>query len=99
MARHGHKDDISTKVAIWTGRGWCGTEGAKRLQITRRGKRGGGRGGKAWAQKRYIHESGNLDKEGLGWHRECQEVANLSFFSNFLLSFYILFSFTYKNKK
>ena len=35
MARHEHKDDISTK-------------------------------------------SGNLDREGLGWHRGCQEVANHS---------------------
>ena len=39
---------------------------------------GGGRGGKAWAQRRHIHESGNLDKEGLGWHRGCQEVENHS---------------------
>ena len=39
---------------------------------------GGGRGGKAWAQRRHIHESGNLDREGLVWHRGCQEVANYS---------------------
>ena len=43
VARHGHKDDISTKVAIWTRRGWGGTEGVKRWQITRRGLGGGGK--------------------------------------------------------
>ena len=29
VARHGHKDDISMKVAIRTRRGWGGTEGVK----------------------------------------------------------------------
>ena len=47
VARHGNNDDISTKLVIWTRRGWGGTEGVKRWQITRRGWGVGGRGGRA----------------------------------------------------
>ena len=39
---------------------------------------GGGRGGKAWAQRRHIHEKWYIGREGLGWHRRYQEVANHS---------------------
>ena len=64
MAGHRIRDDISTKSGKLAGRGWGGSEGAKRWQITRRGWGGGGRGGKAWAQRRHIHENWQFGQGG-----------------------------------
>ena len=78
MAGHRIRDDISTKSGKLAGRGWGGTEGAKRWQITRRGWGEGG-GVEGHGHKDDIStKSGNLGREGLGWHRWCQEVANHS---------------------
>ena len=38
----------------------------------------GGRGGGAWHKDDMSTKSGKLGREGLGWHKGCQEVANHS---------------------